>query len=341
MYLFLVAVSVFFSLLIAGFIFYFAVKYRRRSEDELGEPITGGLSLEITWTIVPFLVAMVMFVWSVRVYFALYTPPPEALEIQVLGRQWMWEFQHRDGQREVNTLHVPVGYPVKLLMASQDVIHSFYVPAFRVKADVVPGTYRTLWFEASKPGEYHLFCAEYCGTQHSGMIGTVVALEPTQYQAWLRGGVTNGGADESPAAQGAALFQDLACHTCHRMDAPGIGPMLTGLFGKHVQLQDGSTVPADENYLRESILNPMAKIVAGFQPVMPPYQGRVNEIQLLQLIAYIRSLAPQAPQEAAITPPAKSKETILPGEIPPESPIAPPPLGGDRPAVSPEREGSS
>ncbi len=314
LFYFLTAVSVFFSLLIAGLIIYFAITYRRRSPEEVGVPITGALGLEMLWVVIPFGITIVMFVWGASLYFTMYRVPSDALEIQVVGKQWMWKFQHLDGQREINELHVPVGRAVKLIMASQDVIHSFFVPAFRVKADVIPGTYRTIWFQATKPGTYHLFCAEYCGTQHSGMIGQVVALEPAQYQAWLSGGTSNG-VEGSPAAAGHRLFQDLACHTCHRLDQQGIGPMLTGLFGKQVQLETGQVVTADENYIRESILNPAAKIVASFQPVMPSYQGRVNEEQLLQLITYIRSLTTQHTQATPVTPPQGGPGVPgLPGE---------------------------
>jgi cytochrome c oxidase subunit 2 len=224
-------------------------------------------------------------------------------------------------------------------MASQDVIHSFFVPAFRVKADVIPGTYRTVWFEATKPGTYHLFCAEYCGTQHAGMIGQVIVMEPAQYQAWLSGGGAGGGAETSPVAAGEKLFQDLACHTCHRLDQQGIGPMLTGLFGKEVQLQGGQMVTADENYLRESILNPTAKIVAGFQPLMPPYQGRVNEDQLLQLITYIRSLGTQQASTPAVTPPQGGPGAPgLPGASEGGTTNPPPP---EPPSTPPAREQSS
>ncbi|MGH7964933.1 MAG: cytochrome c oxidase subunit II [Candidatus Binatia bacterium] len=289
LYAFLVIVSTVMTLLIVGLIIYFITKYRRRADDELGAPVTGALTLELLWTIIPFVIMMIMFVWGASVYFTLSRPPPDALEIQVVGKQWMWKFQHLDGQREINELHVPVGRAVKLTLASQDVIHSFFVPAFRVKSDVVPGRYTTVWFEATKPGRYHLFCAEYCGTQHAGMIGQVIVMEPTQYQAWLRGGAAEG----SLAAAGQKLFQDLACHTCHRGDTQGRGPVLDGLLGKAVQLQNGQTVIADENYLRESILNPSAKLVAGFQPLMPTFQGLVSEEQVLQLIAYIKSLGTQ------------------------------------------------
>jgi cytochrome c oxidase subunit 2 len=302
LYLYLVAVSVFFSALIFLLAIYFAVKYRRRSDDEPPPPqIRDRLSLEITWIIVPLVVAMIAFFWGASVFFAMARPPDNALEIFVVGRQWMWKFQHPDGQREINQLHVPVGTPVKLTMTSEDVIHSFFVPVFRVKHDVVPGFYTTVWFEATKPGKFHLFCTEYCGTLHSGMIGHVTVLEPDRYEAWLSGllaesqtaavpDVLAGAPEGSLTSKGQKLFQNLGCDTCHFMDRQGIGPVLAGLFGKQVRLQNGSTVTADESYLRESILNPQAKITAGFQPVMPPFQGRLNEEELIHLIAYLKSL---------------------------------------------------
>ena len=286
-YFFMVAVTAFFALLIAGLVVYFAFRYRRRHPDEIGTAIHGSLALELTWTVIPFFIVMVMFAWGAKVFFDLYRPPAGAMEIYVVGKQWMWKVQHMDGRREINELHVPVGRPVKLIMGSEDVIHSYYIPAFRVKADVIPGRYNVLWFTASRPGRYHLFCAEYCGTKHSGMVGSVVALEPAQFQAWLQGGR----ASESPAAAGEQLFQDLACNTCHFQGSQGRGPLLANLYGGKVELQDGRVVDADEAYIRESIVNPQAKIVAGFQPLMPTYQGLVSEEGLLQLIAYIRSLS--------------------------------------------------
>src|SRR5467141_2605247 len=260
LYFFLLAVSVFFSLLIAGLIVFYAVRYRRRSPDAVGARIHGGMVLEITWTVVPFLITLVMFFWGASVYFAMARPPDETLNIYVVGKQWMWKFQHLDGQREINELHVPVGRAVKLIMTSEDVIHDVFVPAFRVKADVVPGRYTSIWFQPTKPGRYHLFCAEYCGTRHSGMVGEVVVMDPSEYQSWLSGGTAEG----SLASAGAKLFQDLACVTCHRADTPGRGPVLQGLFGKTVELQNGERVVADEAYIRESILRPSAKITAGF-----------------------------------------------------------------------------
>ena len=204
----------------------------------------------------------------------------------------MWKVQHQNGVREINTLHVPVDRDVRLTMISQDVIHSFFVPAFRIKADVLPGRYTTTWFRAIKPGHYHLFCAEYCGTDHSAMIGEVVVMEPNDYQAWL----SQGGAQGSLAATGQKLFQELGCASCHRFDTQGRGPNLVGLFGKSVLLDDGRRVMADDNYLRESILQPTAKVAAGFKPVMPTFQGIVNEEQLLSLIAYVKALA--VPEQA-------------------------------------------
>jgi len=288
-YFFLVAVTAFFSLLIAASIVVFVVKYRRRHPDDVGVAIHGSLALEMLWTIIPLGIVMVMFGWGASVFFDLYRVPAGAMEIFVVGKQWMWKVQHADGQREINELHVPIGRPVKLVMGSEDVIHSFFIPAFRVKADVIPGRYNVLWFEATKPGTYHLFCAEYCGTKHSGMIGSVVAMAPADFQAWLAGGV----ASDTPVAAGEKLFSSLACNTCHMQNQQGRGPVLTNVFGNKVALQNGATVTADEAYLRESIVNPQAKVVAGFVPVMPTFQGLVTEEQLLQLIAYVKSLSTQ------------------------------------------------
>jgi cytochrome c oxidase subunit 2 len=289
LYFFLLAVSVFFSLLIAGLIVFYAIRYRRRTPNAVGTNIHGGLWLEVTWSVIPLLISMVIFVWGASVFFAMASPPEETLNIYVVGKQWMWKFQHLDGQREINELHVPVGRSVKLIMTSEDVIHDVFVPAFRVKADVLPGRYTHLWFQATTPGRYHLFCAEYCGTRHSGMTGEVVVMEPTEYQAWLSGGSGEG----SLASAGEKLFQDLACNTCHRPDAQGRGPVLQGLFGKTQVLLSGESVVVDEAYVRESILNPGARITAGFQPIMPAFQGLVSEEQLLQLIEYVKSLQTQ------------------------------------------------
>ena len=285
-FFFLVAVSAFFTVLIFALIWYFAIAYRRRSETEQPPAIHGDLRLELLWTIIPLGLAMVMFGWGASLYVTNSRPPADTLDITVVGKQWMWKFQHPQGPREINQLHVPVGRPVKLTMASEDVIHSVYVPAFRVKMDVVPGRYTSMWFEATTTGTYHLFCAEYCGTSHAGMIGQVVVMTPADYEAWLSGGTTG----ESPVAAGERLFQQLGCQSCHRADAAGRGPALAGLFGQTQRLQSGDSVIVDEAYLRESILLPNAKIVAGYTPIMPTFQGQISEEGLLQLIAYLRSL---------------------------------------------------
>ncbi len=299
LFFFLIAVSVAFATLIAVTVIAFAIKYRRRVVGEVPEPIHGSLVLELTWSVIPFAIAMVIFFWGASVYLALSRPPDDALEVFVVGKQWMWKLQHMEGRREINELHVPLGQPVKLTMTSEDVIHSFYVPAFRIKADAVPGRYTTTWFEATKVGTYHLFCAEYCGTQHSGMIGHVVVMEPADYQTWLSGGGAVTVADSSsPVEAGHALFQRYGCATCHQASPGALGPSLVGLYGKSVTLQNGETVRADEAYLRTSILNPQAQVVRGFEPVMPTFQGQINEEGLLQLIQYIRSLKPESGPEA-------------------------------------------
>jgi cytochrome c oxidase subunit II len=286
LYFFLVGLTTFFSLLIAGLIVTYAVKFRRRTPDSIGARIHGGLMLEITWSVIPFFITMGIFVWGASVFFAMSRPPDETLNVYVVGKQWMWKFQHLDGQREIDELHVPVGRAVKLIMTSEDVIHDVFVPAFRVKADVIPGRYTHLWFEPTKPGTYHLFCAEYCGTRHSGMIGQIVVMEPNDYQTWLSGGAGEG----SLASAGQKLFADLACNTCHRPDAQGRGPVLQNLFGKTIETAAGERVVVDEAYVRESILNPMAKVTVGFQPIMPTFRGLVTEEQLLELIEYVKSL---------------------------------------------------
>lgn len=294
LYIFLLAICIFFSVLIFLLVFYFAIRYRRRSPDELPRPIIGSLRLELFWSVLPFVITMVMFSWGAGLYYVNSRAPADAMEIYVVGKQWMWKLQHPEGQREINALHVPIGRAVKLIMTSEDVIHSFFIPAFRVKYDVIPGRYTTIWFEPTRTGEFHLFCAEYCGTNHSMMIGKVTVMEPRDYERWLSGAA----AGETMASVGFSLFQRLGCATCHRSDVRGRGPSLIGIFNRPVQLASGETVIASEDYVRESILNPQAKVVAGFAPVMPTFQGQVNEEALLQLIAYIKSLAGPEPEPA-------------------------------------------
>lgn len=302
LYFFLIGVSGFFAMLIATLIIVFAVRYRRRDPDEIPPHIKGSLVLELAWTIIPFGITMVIFFWSANLFVALRTVPANALDVFVVGRQWMWKIQHLEGRREINELHVPVGRPIKLILTSEDVIHSFYIPAFRIKQDAVPGRYTEEWFQATAPGTYHLFCAEYCGTEHSGMIGRIVVMEPAEYQAWLSRGAGGAGVTSAAstgvmplASSGEALFQQLGCATCHRGESGALGPALAGLAGSRVRLESGDTVVADDSYLRESILNPQAKLVAGYQPVMPTFKGQVSEEDVMQLITYIKTLRAAAP----------------------------------------------
>ena len=291
LYAYLIALTAFFTLGITAAIIFFAVKYRRRQAGELPRPVHGSMVLELTWTIIPLMISMTIFVWGASIFFKAYRAPQQAMEVYVVGKQWMWKFQHQTGQREINELHVPVGARVKLTMTTEDVIHSFYVPAFRIKQDVVPGRYLQTWFEATKAGKYYLFCTEYCGTNHSGMGGYVYVMEPTAYQQWLAGGTGT----ESAASQGQKLFQERGCASCHQVEAggqQGRGPTLYGLFGKQQAVEGGASVTVDEAYVRESILNPQAHIAAGFENIMPTFQGQLSEEQILQLVAYVRSLVP-------------------------------------------------
>lgn len=318
LFIFLLVLCSLVALIVVVLIVYFAVRYRRRSDDQLAQGARTVSWLEWTWTIAPIFIFTGIFLWGVRLYFAAVRPPPDAIEINVVAKQWMWKFQHPEGQREIDELHVPVGRPVKLRMISQDVIHSFFVPDFRLHRDVLPGRYLEAWFEATTPGRYHLFCSQYCGTDHSGMVGYVYVMQPADYQRWL-----TGGGEGSLASQGQKLFRQLACNTCHTGDASARGPVLDGLYGRSVQLQDGSTVVADDSYLRESILDPRAKIVAGFQPIMPTFQNQIDEEQVLELIDYIRSLtrfreqvppvsAPEGPQPTPVQGAIKSSESQRP-----------------------------
>jgi cytochrome c oxidase subunit 2 len=288
LYFFALAVSAFFSLLITALALYLFTRYRRRPDGpQVGDRIHGSTLLEIVWSVIPLVIVMVLFVWGARVFYFKMVPPEDAVEYLATGKQWMWKFQHPEGQREINTLHVPLGQKIKITMTSEDVIHSLFIPAFRVKQDVLPGRYSKLWFEATKTGEYHLFCAEYCGAEHSRMIGTVYVMEPSEYEAWLAGGSTG----LAPAEAGAELFAQFACNTCHETEGTGRGPSLHGIAGETVRLTSGRELERDDAYLRESITNPGAKIVEGYKLLMPTYQGQISEEGILHLIAYIKTLS--------------------------------------------------
>ncbi len=286
LFFYLLGVAIFFSTLIFALVFYFAIRYRRRSSDDTATQITNSLPLEVAWTVIPLFLEVVMFVWGASLFVRHAVAPPGATDIYVVGKQWMWKLQHPEGPREINELHVPIGRPFRLVMTSEDAIHSFFIPAFRLKQDVLPGRYTTQWFQATKSGRYHLFCSQYCGTNHSHMGGWVYVMEPSSYEQWLTGAMTN----ESMAAVGARLFARLGCGSCHQTTDQSRGPSLEGLYGKTVRLEGGGTVLADDAYLETSILNPATMVTAGYQPLMPTFQGQIDSEDLFQIIAYIKSL---------------------------------------------------
>jgi cytochrome c oxidase subunit 2 len=242
--------------------------------------------VETTWTVLTLVAFLVLFGWGARLYLDLYTTPADAMPIYVVAKQWMWKVQHPGGQREINELHIPANRAVRLIMSSQDVIHSFFIPAFRVKQDVVPGTSEELWFKPRKPGVFHLFCAEYCGTDHSRMTGRVVVMEPPAFAEWLTRQDTSG----TLAAQGAAVYRRLGCSGCHDANKSVTAPPLAGLYGKRVPVAGGTLEIADERYIRDSILKPRATIAAGYQAVMPSYEGKISEDELIKIVAYIKSI---------------------------------------------------
>jgi cytochrome c oxidase subunit II len=286
---FILIVALFFSVLVTFLTILAAFKYRRNRPGEIGAVMHGNNALEIVWTVIPLLLAIGMFAWGAVIYVNYRTAPKDTLDIYVIGKQWMWKLQQPNGRKEINELHVPVNRNIKLIMGSEDVIHDFFVPAFRVKMDVVPGRYNTMWFQPTKVGKYHFFCSHYCGTNHALRGGWGTVMDPAEYATWLSGEA----GDVNPVSAGERLFSELACNTCHLANGTGRAPSLNGLYGAKVLLADGSTVTADDAYIRESILEPKAKIVAGYQPVMPTFQGLVTEEQILNLTAYIRSLQSQ------------------------------------------------
>ena len=297
---FMIVVCLFFAVAICAAVIYFFLKYQRKHPDEIGAPIHGDLRLEITWIVLPFFLLLAMFGWGAAIYVDYRHTPADTLDIYVIGKQWMWKLQQPDGRKEINELHVPVGRNVRLIMGSEDVIHDFSVPSFRVKMDVVPGHYNNMWFRPTKVGKYHFFCSQYCGTDHAVMGGWVTVMEPNEYAQWLAGNSGSG----DPVAIGQKLYSELACNTCHLPDGKGRGPSYNGLYGSQVKLADGSTLVADDNYIRESILQPNAKIVAGYVPVMPSFQGLVTEEQIVDLTAYIKSLKDQPPPKSGTAAPA-------------------------------------
>jgi cytochrome c oxidase subunit 2 len=285
--LYLLVVSVFFIIAIFSLMIFFAIYYRRRTPDQLAYEVKESVALEITWMAVPFLIILVAFAWGAKLFFKMETPPKNAELIYVDAKQWMWKFEHEDGSREINNLHIPINRDIHLVMISQDVIHSFFVPAFRMKFDVLPGRYTQAWFRTSELGDSHLVCTQYCGTDHSLMIGTVIAQSPQAYEQWKNEMKTHQTLSQNAIRDGESLFRSKACINCH--NSPSLAPSLNGLYMKPVHLQDGRTVLADELYLRKSILEPASDIVAGYGPSMPTYAGQLSEEEIGALISYVRA----------------------------------------------------
>ncbi|MGA9120066.1 MAG: cytochrome c oxidase subunit II [Bacteroidota bacterium] len=282
----LVGISAFFIILIFVLIVVFSIRYRKERVVDREIRRRDFAKLEVTWIVIPTLISLVIFGWSAWLYFENKTPPPDAMEIYVTGKQWMWKIQHQEGNREIDELHIPVNRPIKLMMTSQDVIHSFFIPAFRVKQDVLPGRYTTEWFTPTRIGEYHLFCAEYCGTNHSAMIGKIVVMDPVDYEHWL----ATSGTNETLASAGEQVFKKYGCAACHKDVGSTRGPSLMGLPGSTVSLIEGQTAVADREYLIESITDPGAKVVAGYKPIMPTYRTTLSPEQLNELVEYLLTL---------------------------------------------------
>ncbi len=285
LYFFLLAMTLFGVFLVVALVFGFAVRYRK-SRSPVATQVEGSTLLEATWTIIPLGIFLVVFVWGALLYFRIYNPPVNAMNVYIIGKQWMWKAEHPGGQHEINALHIPTGRPVQLTMISQDVFHSFSIPDFRVKREVIPGRYSTVWFQATSPGVYHLFCTQYCGTLHSGMIGQITALTPEDYEQWLKQSTSG----MSLAQNGERLFASMGCNACHSGNAAARGPNLYGIYGSRLTMADNSQVLVNDAYLRESILNPSQHVPAGFAPIMPTYQGQISEDGLISLVEYIKNM---------------------------------------------------
>lgn len=322
LYFFLISISLFGLVTVAFLVIFFSVRYRQERSPEAVQ-IEGSTLLEATWTIVPLILFMIAFVWGALLYFRIFSPPPNAMNVYVVGKQWMWKVEHPGGQHEINALHVPIGRPVQLTLISQDVFHSFSVPAFRVKREVIPGRYNTVWFEATKPGVYHIFCSQYCGTLHSQMIGWVYAMKPDDYAAWAAGSTSG----NSLAQNGERLFASLGCNSCHNSTPNAHGPNLAKIYGSRLQLSNGEFATVDDAFLRDTILNPTLHQVAGFAPIMPTYQGQVSEEGLIALVEYIKRLDSQyrieqtiansasQPVQTGTTPSGTSAPVLAPGMV--------------------------
>ena len=285
LYVFLLGMTVTGVLLVGALVFGFSIRYRR-ARHPVPIPVEGSTLLEATWTIIPLGIFLIVYVWGALLYFRIYDPPVNAMNIYIIGKQWMWKAEHPGGQHEINALHVPTGRPVQLTMISQDVFHSFSLPDMRVKREVIPGRYTTVWFQATEPGSYHLFCSQYCGTLHSGMIGQVTVMKPEDYERWLKQSTSG----MSIAQNGERLFSSMGCNACHSGTAAARGPNLAGVYGSRLTLANGGQVLVNDAYLRDAILNPSQHVTAGFAPIMPTYQGQISEDGLIDLVEFIKNM---------------------------------------------------
>jgi len=285
LYFFLLGMTITGLVLVCALVFGFSIRYRRE-KNPVATQVEGSTLLEATWTIIPLAIFLVTFVWGALLYFRIYDPPTNAMNIYIVGKQWMWKAEHPGGQHEINALHVPAGRPVQLTMISQDVFHSFSVPDFRIKREVIPGRYSTVWFNATTPGTYHIFCTQYCGTQHSAMIGEVTVLTPADYEKWIQESTSG----MSLAQNGERLFASMGCNACHNGTAAARGPNLGGVYGSKLTLTNGDHVLVNDAYLRDAILNPSQHVTAGFAPIMPTYQGQISEDGLIDLVEYIKGM---------------------------------------------------
>jgi cytochrome c oxidase subunit 2 len=314
LYFFMVLVSLVGLTVVILLIISFSILYNKERHP-VATQIEGSTLLEATWTIIPLGLFLIMFVWGALIYFRVYTPPANAMNIYVVGKQWMWKIEHPGGQHEIDSLHVPTGRPVQLTLISQDVFHSFSIPAFRVKREAIPGRYTTVWFQATVPGTYHLFCTQYCGTNHSQMIGEVVVMTPDDFKKWLEGSTTG----NSLAQDGERLFASLSCNACHNTKPEARGPNLVGVYGSQLTLSSGQSVTVDDAFLRDAILNPSRHITPGFSPIMPTYQGQISEEGVFALVEYLKNLNSDY----------RLNQTLNTTELPPQN------QGGVAPAAAP------
>jgi len=313
LYFFLLLITIVGLVLVGALVFGFSVRYRKE-RNPVATQVEGSTLLEATWTIIPLALFLIVFVWGALLYFRIYSPPTNATNIYVVGKQWMWKAEHPGGQHEINALHVPTGQPIQLTMISQDVFHSFSIPDFRVKREVIPGRYSTVWFEATTPGTYHIFCTQYCGTKHSGMIGEVTVLSPEDYKKWTEGSTSG----MSLAQNGERLFASMGCNACHSGNAAARGPSLAGVYGSKLRLSNGSEVLVNEAFLRDAILNPSQHAMAGYAPIMPTYQGQISEEGLIDLVEYLKALKTNyRVQQTLTTSESNQAAPMTPGVVKP------------------------